>query len=86
MFRLRPNAEVKAKLANHAGAGRFLWNKLLALNLSRLESKQNLICGHQTKENRKAQSQFACTTYGHKANADDAGALNVLARGHRVLA
>lgn len=43
-------------------------------------------CGHQAKENRKTQAQFACITCGHKANADDVGALNVLARGHRVLA
>ena len=43
LFRLKPSAEVKAKLANHAEAGRFLWNKIFALNLSRLENKHNLI-------------------------------------------
>ena len=43
-------------------------------------------CGHQAKENRKTQAQFACIECGHKAHADDACALSILARGHRVLA
>lgn len=43
-------------------------------------------CYHVSKENRKSQSAFACTECGFKANADLVGALNVLARGHRVLA
>jgi len=43
-------------------------------------------CNHQAKENRKTQSRFACENCGHTANADDVGAINILARGHRVLA
>ena len=43
-------------------------------------------CGHQAKENRKTQAHFACIACGHEGNADDVGALNGLARGHRVLA
>ena len=42
-FRLKPSVDVEAKLANYVGAGRFLWNKVLALNLTRLENKQNLL-------------------------------------------
>ena len=43
-------------------------------------------CEHQAKENRKSQSRFVCENCGHTANADDVGALNILARGYRVLA
>ncbi|WP_028486132.1 RNA-guided endonuclease InsQ/TnpB family protein [Thiomicrorhabdus chilensis] len=43
-------------------------------------------CKHVSRDNRKSQRAFACTECGFKANADLAGALNVLARGHRVLA
>ena len=43
-------------------------------------------CRHQAKENRKTQVQFACIECGHRAHADDVGALNILARGHRAIA
>ena len=43
LFRLKPSADIEAKLTNYVGAGRFLWNKVLALNLARLENKQKLI-------------------------------------------
>ncbi|WP_019896116.1 RNA-guided endonuclease InsQ/TnpB family protein [Hydrogenovibrio halophilus] len=43
-------------------------------------------CQNISRANRKTQSAFACTECGFKANADLVGALNVLARGHRVLA
>ena len=42
-FRLKPSVDVEARLANYVGAARFLWNKVLALNLARLENKQNLL-------------------------------------------
>ncbi|MDN3509596.1 MAG: transposase [Candidatus Neptunochlamydia sp.] len=42
LFRLKPSAAIEARLANYVGAGRFLWNKVFALNLTRLENKQNL--------------------------------------------
>jgi putative transposase len=43
-------------------------------------------CGHVAKENRKTQAKFACVSCGHSANADHVGAINILARGHCVLA
>ncbi len=43
-------------------------------------------CGHVSKDNRKTQVQFKCVACGHEENADVVGAINVLARGHRVLA
>ena len=39
-----------------------------------------------SKKNRKTQSRFVCENCEHTANADDVGAMNSLARGHRVLA
>ncbi len=44
------------------------------------------VCSHVSKENRKSQSEFECTACHYAENADFVGALNVLARGHRVLA
>ena len=38
------------------------------------------------KRIRKTQSRFECENCGHTANADDVAAINILARGHRVLA
>jgi putative transposase len=43
-------------------------------------------CGHVAKENRRTQAQFRCVDCGYENNADVVGAINVLARGHRVLA
>lgn len=43
-------------------------------------------CGHIHADNRKTQAVFCCVACGYKANADLVGAMNVLARGHRVLA
>jgi putative transposase len=43
-------------------------------------------CGHVAKENRITQANFECVECGFKANADLVGALNVLERGHRLLA
>ena len=43
-------------------------------------------CDHKSKDNRKTQSHFECVECGFKNNADYVGAINVLARGHRVLA
>ena len=44
------------------------------------------ICQHRAKENRLTQSKFECVKCGYKNNADYVGALNILARGHRVIA
>jgi putative transposase len=43
-------------------------------------------CGHVAKENRKTQAKFECVECGHNDNADVVGAINILERGHRLLA
>jgi putative transposase len=43
-------------------------------------------CGHVSKDNRRTQAQFLCVDCGYENHADVVGAINVLARGHRVLA
>jgi len=43
-------------------------------------------CGHIARENRRTQAEFHCVSCGYENHADVVGALNVLARGHRVLA
>ena len=43
-------------------------------------------CGHVSAENRQTQSRFACVECGYENNADLVGAINVLERGHRLLA
>ncbi|WP_211217171.1 RNA-guided endonuclease InsQ/TnpB family protein [Psychromonas hadalis] len=43
-------------------------------------------CQHKSKDNRLTQSDFVCVECGYQNNADHVGALNILARGHRVLA
>ncbi|MDP2783835.1 MAG: transposase [Sulfurimicrobium sp.] len=43
-------------------------------------------CGHVSAENRQTQARFACVECGYENNADLVGAINVLERGHRLLA
>ena len=43
-------------------------------------------CGHVSKNNRQTQAKFKCVECGFEENADVVGAINILARGHRVLA
>jgi putative transposase len=43
-------------------------------------------CGHVAKENRKTQASFECVNCGYTNHADVVGAINVLERGHRLLA
>jgi len=43
-------------------------------------------CGHVAAENRQTQAHFECVDCGYQNNADVVGAMNVLARGHRVAA
>ena len=43
-------------------------------------------CNHVSKDNRQTQAKFACVACGYEENADVVGAINILARGHRVLA
>ncbi|WP_198262607.1 RNA-guided endonuclease InsQ/TnpB family protein [sulfur-oxidizing endosymbiont of Gigantopelta aegis] len=44
------------------------------------------MCQHRSKDNRKTQSEFECVVCHHKNHADVIGAINVLERGHRLLA
>ena len=43
-------------------------------------------CDFVSKDNRQTQEQFKCLGCGYKNNADVVGAMNVLERGHRLLA
>lgn len=43
-------------------------------------------CGHVHADNRKTQARFACVECGYEEHADVVGAINILARGHRVAA
>ena len=43
-------------------------------------------CGHVSKDNRQTQAKFECVDCGFEENADVVGAINVLERGHRLLA
>jgi len=43
-------------------------------------------CGHISKENRLTQAKFECVECGFENNADLVGGINVLERGHRLLA
>lgn len=49
-------------------------------------SRQCPACGHTQRANRTTQAQFHCVECGYGENADVVGAINVLARGHRVAA
>lgn len=43
-------------------------------------------CGHVSKDNRQTQAKFLCVDCGYENHADVVGAINVLERGHRLLA
>jgi len=43
-------------------------------------------CAHVAKENRVTQAQFRCVNCGYSNHADVVGAMNILERGHRLLA
>lgn len=43
-------------------------------------------CGHIAKDNRQSQALFLCVACGHTQHADHVGAINILERGHRLLA
>ena len=46
-FRLKPNSVQKKQLQEYVGSCRFLWNKVLSLNLERLKNKQPLLWYHE---------------------------------------
>lgn len=43
-------------------------------------------CAHVSKDNRLTQAKFLCMYCGYENNADVVGAINILERGHRLLA
>jgi putative transposase len=43
-------------------------------------------CGHVSADNRQTQAKFACVECGYENHADVVGTINVLERGHRLLA
>ena len=49
-------------------------------------SQECPLCGHTDKANRRTQASFECVACGYANNADVVGAINVLERGHRLLA
>jgi putative transposase len=44
------------------------------------------MCTHVSKDNRLTQAKFLCVNCGYENNADLVGAINILKRGHRLLA
>ncbi|MBF5058767.1 hypothetical protein NEPTK9_000266 [Candidatus Neptunochlamydia vexilliferae] len=49
-FRINTNKELNQQLSEYVGCCRFLWNKALALNLSRLEEGYNATNRHRHNE------------------------------------
>jgi putative transposase len=43
-------------------------------------------CRHKSKDNRQTQAKFLCVECGYKNHADVVGAINIVERGHRLLA
>jgi len=44
------------------------------------------VCHHKSKDNRQTQAEFECVLCEYKEHADMVGAINILERGHRLLA
>ncbi|MGI2870092.1 RNA-guided endonuclease InsQ/TnpB family protein, partial [Vibrio alginolyticus] len=64
-----------------------LWNGGLVVAVPAQYTSQTCpCCSHASKDNRKTQSHFECIKCGYTNNADIVGALNILERGHRLLA
>ena len=63
------------------------WNGGMLLAVSPHNTSRTCpCCGHIAKENRQTQAAFSCVECGYENNADVVGAINILARGYRVLA
>ena len=63
------------------------WNGGILVSVPAHHTSQTCpACGHVSSENRQTQAKFACVDCGYENNADVVGAMNVLARGHRVAA
>ncbi len=63
------------------------WNGGIVVTVPAHHTSQTCpCCHHVAKENRLTQADFVCVECGYSNNADLVGAMNVLARGHCVLA
>lgn len=63
------------------------WNGGVLIAVApRNSSRECPACGHTEAANRISQARFLCLECGFEENADRVGAINVLARGHRVSA
>jgi putative transposase len=63
------------------------WNGGMLLAVPPQYSSQECpVCHHIAKDNRKTQARFECISCNYKNHADVVGAINVLERGHRLLA
>jgi len=63
------------------------WNGGMLLKVPAQYTSQTCpCCDHVSKDNRKTQAKFLCINCGYENNADVVGSINILARGHRVLA
>lgn len=63
------------------------WNNGIAIKVPAQYTSQTCpSCSHIAKENRLTQADFVCVECGYSENADLVGAINVLAKGHVLLA
>ncbi|MDP3877607.1 MAG: transposase [Methylobacter sp.] len=63
------------------------WNNGIVLRVPAHHTSQTCpSCRHVAKENRLTQAEFVCVECGFSENADLVGAINVLAKGHVLLA
>ena len=63
------------------------WNGGILVKVDpKYTSQQCPECQHTSKENRQTQSHFECVSCGYSNNADKVGAINILERGHSLLA
>jgi putative transposase len=66
---------------------KFNWNGGILIAVPAQNTSRTCpLCHCVSADNRTTQARFACIECGHEDNADVVGAMNVLARGHRVAA
>lgn len=66
---------------------KLVWNGGLLVPVPPQHTSQTCpCCGHISADNRRTQAKFVCVECGYTNNADVVGAINIKARGHRVLA
>lgn len=68
-------------------AYKMVWNGGIMLAVAPQNTSQTCpSCTHIAKDNRRTQARFLCIHCGYENNADVVGAVNILERGHRLLA